>query len=83
VKAAGKDDQMPRRPAEDNVIDLRPAPGGNPDAVPVCEQLRQIVAAVDLLWNESLRSPGDQSTLLGQASNGLHRAMIALQEPCG
>lgn len=49
----------------------------------VCAQLRHVAEIVDGLWNEALGSPGDpESFRLGEASAGLHRALIALDDYC-
>jgi hypothetical protein len=42
-------------------------------------RLRELSLAVDSLWNEALNRPGEGQALeIGEASQGLHRAMIAL-----
>ena len=54
-----------------------------PDSLAVCGELRRLVAVVDSLWNRALRSASERSVVLGEASHGLHRALIALEEVCG
>ena len=47
----------------------------------LCDELRSIARRLDLLWRESLGGgPVPRSMRLGEASQGVHRALIALQE---
>jgi hypothetical protein len=42
-------------------------------------RIRELSVAVDTLWNDALNTAGDSQFLeIGEASQGLHRALIAL-----
>ncbi len=57
---------------------LTPTPGAEP-AVDVVGMLRQVSAALDSVWRAALASrAGDSAIRLGEASHGVHRALIAL-----
>jgi hypothetical protein len=43
------------------------------------DRLRELSLVVDTLWEDALNRPGEGQVLeIGEASQGLHRAMIAL-----
>jgi hypothetical protein len=47
-------------------------------------RLRELSLVVDILWQDALNKPGDSQALeIGEASQGLHLAMIALDSVLG
>ncbi len=67
---------------DSDVIRMHPAGHAvidDADDVAVCSQLRRLADIVDSLWNDALASATHgEAVRLGEASLGLHRALIAL-----
>jgi len=70
-----------RSRAADSIIDLRSEGPSEPeDLAELIVVLRRASAALDRLWNQSLAgASGDLAIRLGDASQGVHRALIALK----
>lgn len=71
-----------------DALELRPRAGTAeftpvPDPIPsVVAVLRQAAVALDAMWRESLLASGGETAVrLGEASHGVHRALIALTGP--
>jgi hypothetical protein len=74
-----------RSGAANSIIDLRGERMSEPeDLAELIRVLRRVSAALDRLWNQSLADlSGDLAIRLGDASQGVHRALIALKEDSG
>lgn len=76
---------MTDEPSGDVIIDVRSrdsSPGE--DLADLIGSLRKVSGALDRLWRQALGSAsGDLAMRLGDASQGVHRALIALREDSG
>lgn len=67
------------------IIDVRTGEASaNEDLADLIGSLRKVSGALDRLWRQALGSAsGDLAMRLGDASQGVHRALIALREDSG
>ena len=69
--------------APGQVIDVRSGDEGD-DVAELIRSLRKVSGALDRLWHQALSgASGDLAMRLGDASQGVHRALIALREDPG
>jgi hypothetical protein len=67
------------------IIDVRTGnPSASDDLAELIGSLRTVSGALDRLWRQALSSAsGDLAIRLGDASQGVHRALIALRDDSG
>jgi hypothetical protein len=53
------------------------------DFVGVLDVLQRVSRTLDLMWRSAVANGSDAAASLGEASHGVHRAIIALLPPIG